>query len=238
MTREQTYLKRRRTDQRYTALWSVLGYHNRHFTELVRRMVSDSGIGSGSRVLDYGCAESPYRDVLPAGADYVGADLPGNENADVTLRADGTVPLEDETFDLILSTQVLEHVEDPGLYLSECRRLLRPGGKVVVTTHGIMYYHKDPVDHWRWTRTGLSKLVASVGLEPTKLYGMMGLAAAALQIFQDAIYRFVPRFLRKPYGLVMQAAIALFDKLYSDEERIDNGLVLAMLATKPASNTQ
>ena len=195
-------------------------------------MIADSRFDPQSRVLDYGCADQPYRDEFPEGT-YVGADLAGNPRADLVLQPDGTIPVDEATFGAVLSTQVLEHVDDPAVYLRECHRVLRPDGKLILTTHGIMYYHLDPVDHWRWTRTGLSKTVEAAGFEVTKLYGMMGLAAAALQLFQDALFRFIPRPLRKPYGFVMQTAITLFDKLYSEEEKIDNGLVLAVIATKP-----
>jgi SAM-dependent methyltransferase len=226
------YLVRRRDDQHDVRLGSPLGYHNRRIRALVRRMIEDSGINVGT-ALDFGCGQSPYRGRLPEGTSYIGADLAGNEGADVTLRADGSLPVDDARVDLVLSTQVLEHVEDPALYLSESLRVLRPGGKLVLSTHGIMYYHRDPVDHWRWTRTGLTKIVEAAGFEVVKLYGMMGLAAAALQLFQDGTQGRVPRYLRPLYVLVMQGAIAFMDRFYSDESRVDNGLVLAVLASKP-----
>src|SRR2546421_231615 len=100
---------------------------------------------AGSRVLDYGCAARPYRPLFGPAIEYVGADLEGNPLADVLLNADGSVPLPEAHFDLVLSTQVLEHVADPALYVSECHRLLKPGGTLVITTHGIMFYHPDPV---------------------------------------------------------------------------------------------
>ncbi|MBV8159989.1 MAG: methyltransferase domain-containing protein, partial [Acidimicrobiia bacterium] len=68
---------------------------------------------AGARVLDYGCAARPYRALFGPGVEYVGADLAGNALADVLLNDDGSVPLPDAQFDLVLSTQVLEHVADP-----------------------------------------------------------------------------------------------------------------------------
>lgn len=229
----QQYRAQRRSDQRDTSLWAPFGYHNRRLRSLVSSLVTDSGVRAGSTVLDYGCADAPYRNVLPKEVRYVGADLEGNPEATVVLRIDGTLPLPDGAVDLVLSTQVLEHVEDPSLYLSECFRVLKTGGHLILSTHGIMYYHRDPVDHWRWTRTGLSKIVEAAGLRVVKLRGVMGLVAAALQLIQDGTYYYVPRFLRPVYAFLMQTAIALADWRYSERARIDNGLILAVLASKP-----
>lgn len=188
---------------------------------------------AGSRVLDYGCAARPYRALLGPRIEYVGADLEGNPLADVVLNDDGSVPLPDAQFDLILSTQVLEHVTDPELYVSECHRLLKPGGTLVLTTHGIMFYHPDPVDYWRWTSAGLARILSTAGLCSVEIRGIMGLAPAAVQLFQQATILKVPERLRRPYIAMTQALVELLDRSYSEESRRANSLVLAARAQRP-----
>jgi SAM-dependent methyltransferase len=209
----------------------------RHVAGRLRATIAELGafdqLPPGSRVLDYGCASGPYRDLLPSTLEYVGADIVGNPDADVVLNADGTVPLPDASFDLVLSSQVLEHVGDPVLYLSECTRLLRPGGALVLTTHGLMYSHRDPEDFWRWTSDGLAKVVEEAGLEVTEQRGLMGLASAAIQLFQDATLPKVPQVARKPYIMVLQAAAAAVDRRYSEASRLQDSLVLAITAHRP-----
>ena len=87
---------------------------------------------------------------------------------------------------------MLEHVDEPQVYLSECFRVLRPEGTLVLSTHGIMYYHRDPEDHWRWTRTGLERILTAEGFSVRQMRGLMGLAAAAIQLFQIATAAKVP----------------------------------------------
>lgn len=232
MTSGLQYLKRR-DDIRDTSRWSQFGYHNRRLRELLRALVAQSGITAGAKVLDYGCADAPYRSELPEGTSYIGADIAGNPVADITLADDGSIPLEDASVDLVLSTQVLEHVNDPALYLSESFRVLRPGGSLVLSTHGIMYYHPDPGDHWRWTRTGLEKIVEAAGFQVRAMRGLMGLVAAALQIIQDGTIAYLPARLRRFYALTMQAAIAFADRRYREEARVDNGLIIAVHAIRP-----
>jgi SAM-dependent methyltransferase len=222
-------------DVHSTSPWSQFGHVNRQLTAAVRDLIGHTGLGQGARALDYGCADRPYRSLFPAGVGYVGADLPGNDLADIEITEDGRVPLPDASCDLVLSTQVLEHVERPDTYLAECRRLLHAGGSLLLSTHGIMYYHKDPEDYWRWTRVGLEKLISSHGFEVVKSRGVLGLAAASLQILQDGTYWYLPRTLRRPFAVLMQALIVLADRLYPSVNRADNCLTIAILARKPNS---
>jgi SAM-dependent methyltransferase len=170
--------------------------------------------------------------MLPEGSTYLGGDLPGNPAADVVLDDTGRVPLPDGSVDAVLSTQVLEHVTDPDTYLAECGRLLRDGGSLLLSTHGIMYYHRDPEDYWRWTSAGLRALVERHGFLVEEQYGVLGLAAAALQLYQDATIGRVPTVLRPAYALLFQLAIRRADRRQSRQARIDNGLVIAIRATR------
>jgi len=218
---------------RSTAPWSPFAYIARQLDSTVAELAGDAHLRSGAPVLDLGCADLHYRALLPDGVEYVGADLVGNPWATLELRPDGTVPADDGSFALVLSTQVLEHVEDPTGYLAECWRLLEPGGTLLLTTHGIMYYHPDPRDYWRWTGAGLAKVVEEAGFVIQELRGLMGLAPAALQLFQDATLRRVPRRLRRPYIMAMQAFMAFTDRRYSHEARSADALVFAVRARKP-----
>ena len=117
------------------------------------------------------------------------------------IGADGTVAVADASVDVVLSTQVLEHVTDPAVYLAECVRVLRPGGRLLLTTHGTMFYHPDPVDYWRWTCDGLRKAVTDAGLEVTRFEGVVGMAATGLQLVQEAFYYRLPRRLAHLFAL-------------------------------------
>ena len=61
------------------------------------------------------------------------------------------------------------------------------GGRLLLSTHGVFFYHPDPEDYWRWTCAGLRRIVSDAGLEVERFEGMMGLLAVGLQITQDAI---------------------------------------------------
>jgi SAM-dependent methyltransferase len=106
-------------------------------------------VRAGDRALDLGCGAGEFTAALArAGAEAVGADVaeaaldrarlrhPGVEFRLVPF--DGPLPFEDGSFDLVWSSEVIEHVADTARWLSEVRRVLVPGGRLLLTTpsHG------------------------------------------------------------------------------------------------------
>src|ERR1700736_521765 len=71
-------------------------------------------------VVDVGCGSMPYKRLFaPYIERYVGVDIIDNVAADIHLTDQG-IPIDDGYADVLLSTQVLEHVDDPEMYLQEC----------------------------------------------------------------------------------------------------------------------
>jgi|SRR5579862_2699718 len=114
-------------------------------------------------IVDIGCGEMPYYPVFAAVAsDYAGADLHPGPGIRYVGPAE-SLGAPDASFDVALSTQVLEHTRDPARCVAEMRRVLAPGGLALISTHGVWPYHPMPGDYWRWTHEGLRALVAGVG---------------------------------------------------------------------------
>jgi SAM-dependent methyltransferase len=156
-----------------------------------------------------------------------------NPKADHHIGFDSKTTLPDNYCDIILSNQVLEHVDSPGGYLSEALRILKPGGSIICTTHGYWFYHPTPNDYWRWTSAGLRKTIEDQGFKITSFFGVMGLAASGLQLLQDAICVKLPKFLIPPFALIMQAKIALFNKINTQAQRDRDASLYIVLAQKP-----
>ena len=154
----------------------------------------------GDRVLDYGCGDGEFLELLDnasgveiaeAAIEQVRAIAP---EADVRrLEDDGTIPFGHGEFDLVWCSEVLEHIPDVGFALSELRRVLKPGGRLLLTVpyHGRFQAawialtrfesHFDPLgQHVRFfTRRSLTEALEANGFEPTvRRAGEMLLARA------------------------------------------------------------
>ncbi len=185
-------------------------------------------------LVDFGCGDMPYRSVIePNVGKYLGVDLEMNPKADHHIGFDSKTTLPDNYADIVLSNQVLEHVDTPSGYLKEALRILKPGGSIILTTHGYWYYHPTPNDYWRWTSAGLRKTVEDEGFTITSFFGIMGLAASGLQLLQDSIINKLPKFLRPPFAFIMQLKIMLFNKINSQSQRNRDASLYVVLAQKP-----
>ena len=112
--------------------------------------------------LDFGCGGSPYRPLFARASRYLRADLAG-ENLDLTVTPREPLDLASGSVHGVLSTQVLEHVLDVDWYLAECHRVLTPGGRLILSTHGTWVDHFWPQDYRRWTTNGLRSELARHG---------------------------------------------------------------------------
>jgi len=155
-------------------LWDPDWHVMRELGRAVRAELADPQLGlSGARVLDFGCGSRPYEPwFASAGAIYHGADIDGSP--DIAVGSDGTLAAPDGAYDLVASFQVLEHVWDLATYLEEARRVLRPGGGLLLSTHGTWPYHPHPGDYRRWTADGLRREVESRGFRQVRMAALVG----------------------------------------------------------------
>lgn len=193
-------------------MWDPMGHPNRVVRQQIEQAVAAADLSPGARVLDFGCGVQPYRDVFGTEVRYIGADLPGNELADIHID-EGTTDLADGSIDLVMSTQVLEHVPDPHAYLVECRRVLRPGGGLILTTHGSMFFHPHPTDYWRWTAQGLDRVVADAGLSVESVTPRIGAVPLGLWLIMMNIQVKLPRGIRHAFVALANVMIRLTDRV-------------------------
>jgi SAM-dependent methyltransferase len=148
-------------------------------------------------VLDFGCGTRPYESLfLKKGMLYFGADISGNPLADLSFEANEPIPMENNSVNIVLSSQVLEHVRDVQGYLDECRRVLKPDGVLILSTHGYWTYHGYPDDFYRWTFQGLYLVVEQAGFKVEKMIPCVGPLAYTThlrnQLVRGLLYKLVP----------------------------------------------
>ncbi|MGH9341989.1 MAG: methyltransferase domain-containing protein [Acidobacteriota bacterium] len=112
--------------------------------------------------------------------DYTGVDMRPGRNVDQVANAHN-LPFPDEHFDHVLSLEMIEHDDAFWSSFEEMKRVLRPGGMLVITTRGIGFpKHEYPSDYWRFTREALVALFHGMErirvVEDTKDMGVFGCA--------------------------------------------------------------
>jgi SAM-dependent methyltransferase len=122
-------------------------------------------------VLDVGCGRRPYEKTFFAGASrYIGTDYLSDRSRPDVVSSALDVPFSDNTFDTVVSTEVLEHVPEPLRALKEMHRVLKPGGHLVLSTPMYCPRHEVPYDFFRYPYDGMLYLIKESGLDLVKLY--------------------------------------------------------------------
>jgi len=125
------------------------------------------------RVMDLGCGTGgsvdQFRSFDPT-VDWVGVDIADSQEAGQRRRSDATfvtydgqtLPFADDSFDIVYSSQVLEHVRDPLGQLREIARVLRPDGLLIGSTSQLEPYHSR--SYWNYTAVGFIAIATEAGL--------------------------------------------------------------------------
>jgi 2-polyprenyl-3-methyl-5-hydroxy-6-metoxy-1,4-benzoquinol methylase len=166
---------------------------------------------AGTRVLDIGCGDGRIGLALKrAGASVLCADIarePLRRARGLGLETrlvepDGPWPFEDASFDAVWAGEVIEHVLDTPAWLSESRRVLRSGGRLLLSTPdhgplrrllvallpGAFERHFDPrADHLRfYTGRSIAELLAQFGFHEISVRGVGGIPGARATLLVGA----------------------------------------------------
>lgn len=147
--------------QFYPSLWGVF-FNPFYFARAgLYDGVADFAPQLHGQLLDVGCGSKPYQELFSVDR-YVGLDIDSENSRNRGIADyfyDGKdFPFENESFDAILCSQVLEHVFNPEDFLSEVNRVLRPGGKALFTVPFVWDEHEQPYDYARYSTFGLVAL--------------------------------------------------------------------------------
>lgn len=154
-------------------------------------------VSAGDRALDLGCGTGDFTAALAdCGARAVGVDVASAAVERARTRHpglcfalvpfDGPLPFEVGAFDLVWASEVIEHVADTSRWLSEVRRVLAPGGRLLMTTpnhgrlgvflHGVERYSQPLGDHLHlYTRRSLTELMHEFGFGEIRVRAAVGL---------------------------------------------------------------
>lgn len=178
------------------------------------------------RMVDIGCGSKQYEALFkPHVSEHVGVDHPETQHdrTRAEILASGyDIPVPDASFDTVLFTSVLEHMEAPEDALRECARVLKPGGYMIFLIPFIWHVHEAPRDFYRYTPIGIRLLMERAGMPVRDLVPVCGFWGTFGQLFTYKLYKY--RLLRSAVrltdriGLAVQLAAYVLDKIDFDDE--------------------
>ena len=208
-----------------------------------------SPLGQNQVILDVGCGDMPYKGLFDHPKTYHGLeiDYPGNRNKKCATHwySGDILPFSDQSYDIVLCSQVLEHSFNPEQLLAEMYRVLRPGGFVVLSIPFLWPEHEMPFDSQRYTSPGLKSILEKVGFTKVTLKKTNPGLSALMQLgieWVESSYRNSPcskKKLIRPLLIILYVVMNLVGLLYREFPTVKRSrrdpelfLDLCILATK------
>jgi len=141
--------------------------------------------------LDIGASGDDHKEYFP---NRTTLDVDASKNSDVIGDAHH-LPFKDESFEVIVCSEMLEHADNPQQVINEIQRVLKPGGLVVLTTRFAFPVHDAPSDYWRFTPYGLRKLFAAFDITEAATDGGP-LRAIAIQLQRILFQTDLPKIIK------------------------------------------
>lgn len=149
-------------------------HKNRRLSNFIAYKISDIFLLDAKQhvkgvVYDLGCGDGFYKDWLLESADsYIGVDWASSlheTNADIVCDLNKPLPIQENSADVVFTLSTMEHLYDPKQFLTECRRILREGGTLILQVPFMWWVHEAPHDYYRYTNYGLSFLLEQAGFK-------------------------------------------------------------------------
>ena len=145
-------------------------FYRSFFSDL--KIIFDKYIKEGDSVFDIGCGNKPYESYIRSLIKnnekeyYQGCDVVQSSEHKVDILCDATdISESSEKYDVVICTQVIEHVFDHSKIFEEAYRLLKPGGRFIVSSNFIWENHEAPFDFYRFTADCFNVLLTNSGFD-------------------------------------------------------------------------
>tara|TARA_B100001250_G_C19769852_1_gene776585 strand:- start:439 stop:1251 length:813 start_codon:yes stop_codon:yes gene_type:complete len=148
------------------------------------------------KLLDFGCGTGPHRTrVEQMGYQWTGIDIGDSQEAlsrnkalEVIIYDGRRIPIKDESFDIVLSTQTFEHVQDLEITFSEISRIMKKGGQLIGSTSHSELYHSRST--FNYSPYGFKILVEKYGMKLEKIHpGIDGLTIGIRTLLRHLGYQ-------------------------------------------------
>ncbi|MDR1561056.1 MAG: class I SAM-dependent methyltransferase [Holosporaceae bacterium] len=179
------------------------------------------------KILDVGCGTKPYRELFNVdvyhGLEYSDSKSGISHKSQDFVYDGHAFPFQNETYDGIISNEVLEHVFNPDEFLSEVSRVLKRNGKLLLTVPFVWDEHEQPGDFARYTSFGIKYLLKKHGFKIIYFHKSANNITIIFQLINDYIYKIFIGKNRKHNRIIINSLTSIFNIL---------GLALSLILPK------
>ena len=231
-----------------SSLSKFYNYHAYRLQKFVRSL-SDT-VRPEEVLLDVGAGDCQYKPYFVGKCKYISQDVGGKDKCftydQIDIRSEiYNIPLPDASADIILCTQVLEHLKYPVRALKEMHRLLKPGGRLYLTVPFAADEHMLPYDYFRYTRYGLDFLMREQGFLPPEISPQGGRFIMMGKNIKDLLPLLTSRpalqktlwLLQAPVVVPLLFVLYFLDTLDKDKHLTHNYDVIARKPLNPAATS-
>lgn len=198
------------------------------------------------KTLDIWCGDKPYKSLFNH-SEYIGIDFKDySRNNDFkinkpdiyfddTYNENYTLPIANQSFDNVVSFQVLEHHQKPDIFISESYRVLRDDGLLLITVPFLWWIHEEPYDFQRYTRYGLTEILTKHGFKIMKIEEQWSVFSVISLLLNEYLNNFAIKgkahyiitiIVYPPFLMFWYIAIVL-DRIFKSKKIFFNYLVVA-----------
>lgn len=194
---------------------------------------------ASGELLDVGCGSKPFAGLFASrvrrywGSDLAASRYLGGARPDAFATAEAQ-PFRDGVFDTVLGLSMITYLPEPGRFLAEANRVLRPGGVLILEFTQMVPLHDEPYDYFRFTQFGARYLLDRAGFEFVEavpvggLWARVGLTTiAALQRLNRGPTRILTELPVRALYLLLQLFFELMDRVFFDPREVLAHVVVA-----------
>jgi SAM-dependent methyltransferase len=176
-------------------------YADHNNSKSVKKALADcmGRLGTGDIGLNVGAGNTKF-------TNFRNLDIFPGEHIHYVSKVE-TIPEVDNFFKVIVTQEVLEHVQDPNKAVNEMYRVLKPNGTLYCQLPFIIGYHPGPTDYWRFTKEGISELLTKAGFKIETIGITVGCASG--------FYRIAVEFFALLFSLPLPFAYHLFKAFFA-----------------------
>jgi len=171
---------------RSPANWT--GWRRRNYDFFLERL---EGVEESSVVLDVGAGTSPFAALFRTFTSFR-VDFEPYQGIDFLTDLNRPLPVPDRAFDVVVMSNLLEHIFEPLTLMTECHRILKRGGNMIMTVPFLIKVHQGPYDFLRYTEHMLKRLLTQSGFQEFEITKIGNIFDVYAQI-SSSVYKLISR---------------------------------------------